>query len=64
MLSGLEPLWDSCERAEFCLTSTTDVSIWVTGCKVTKMLRLIQRPAGVDGGAGGLMRDVGCAGGS
>ncbi len=36
MLSGLDPLRDSCERAVFCRNSTIDVNIWVTSCKVTK----------------------------
>jgi hypothetical protein len=36
MFSEFDPLWDSDERAGFRLTSTIDVNIWVTSCKVTK----------------------------
>ena len=63
MWVGLDPLWDSCERAEFYLDNTTDVNISVTGCKVRKCYGESQA-GGVGGGAGGLRRGVGCAGGS
>ncbi len=64
MLSGLELLWDSCERAEFCQTGTTNVSISVTGCKVTKCYVRFNGQQTRTLGAGKLKRDVGSAGGS
>ena len=61
MLSGLDPLWEVASGASFFELAQLMLTYRL---QANEMLRSIRRPASMDGGAGMLTRDVGCAGGS